>query len=245
MAVRWKQKEKSLPASSSLDYREVADMKFVQLSARLATIPFCAAALLSMDMALAGDENAIAAGATVFSTVAGVGCKTCHGEYAEGDLGVGPFIRGASEETIRAAIDATGEMVIVKNVITDEEIEAVAAYVGYLGSLQVARTLAKRGRFLPGEFSTRPGTGVQLVIKNSSVAPHTFKSDNMGIDELTIPGRSTGSIEWQAPDAEGEYSLYCEDCKLKGEFFTLHVDMAADEFKGSAPARTVATEDSM
>ncbi len=111
--------------------------------------------------------------------------------------------------------------------------------------MQVARTLAKRGRFLPDAFSTRPGTGVQLVIKNSSMSPHTFKSDNMGIDEITIPGRSTSSIEWQAPDAEGEYSLYCTDCKLKDQFYTLTVDLMADEFKGSVPASAVAAEDSM
>jgi mono/diheme cytochrome c family protein len=220
-------------------------MKIAPLLARLATIPFCVSMLLSFDMALASDDNSFAEGASVFSTVAGVGCKTCHGEYAEGDLGVGPFIRGATEATIRAAIDATGEMVIVKNAISDEEIQAVAAYVGYLGSMQVARTLAKRGRFLPAEFSTRPGTGLQLVIKNSSVSPHTFKSDNMGIDEITIPGRSTGSIEWQAPDAEGEFSLYCTDCKLRDQFFTLHVDMSADEFKGFTPASAVAAKDSM
>lgn len=220
-------------------------MKIVSFLARSAVVAVGASILLSFDVVAASDEKSIAAGTTVFSTIAGVGCKTCHGEYAEGDLGVGPFIRGATEATIRAAIDATGEMIIVKNVITEEEIKAVAAYVGYLGSMQVARTLAKRGRFLPAEFSTRPGTGVQLVIKNSSVEPHTFKSDNMGIDEISIAGRSTGNIEWQAPDAEGEFSLYCSDCKLQDEYFTLHVGMSADEFKGSAPASAVAAEDDM
>jgi len=202
-------------------------------------------ALLSAGPALAENQDLRADGARVFSTIAGVGCKTCHGEYAEGDLGVGPFIRGASEETIRAMIDATNEMVIIRNTITDEEVKAVAAYIGYLGTMQVARTLAKRGRFLPAEFSTRPGTGVQLVIKNSSVTPHTFKSDNMGFDEIRIPGRSTGSIEWKAPDTEGEFSLYCTDCKLKDEYFTLHVNMSADEFRGSAPASAVVAEDNM
>lgn len=201
--------------------------------------------VLTFNSALAIDKETLAEGERVFASIAGVGCKTCHGEYAEGDLGVGPFIRGASEATIRAMIDATNEMVIIKNTITEEEIKAVAAYIGHLGTMQVARTLAKRGRFLPNAFSTRPGTGVQLVIKNSSMSPHTFKSDNMGIDEITIPGRSTASIEWQAPDAEGEFSLYCTDCKLKDQFFTLSVDAAADKFKGSAPASAVAAEDSM
>ncbi len=220
-------------------------MKIATIIARLAMIPFIASCLLSLNVAQANDENLLAEGARVFNTIAGIGCKTCHGEYAEGDLGVGPFIRGATEATIRATIDATNEMVIIKNTITDDDIKAIAAYIGYLGTLQVARTLAKRGRFLPDNFSTRPGTGLQLVIKNASVSPHTFKSDNMGIDEITIPGRSTGSVEWQAPDAEGEYSLYCTDCKLKDQFFTVKVDVEADEFRGSAPASTVAAEDNM
>ena len=220
-------------------------MKTFLSLARLALIQIAVLTVTFNGAAVAADQEMLAEGARVFNTIAGIGCKSCHGEYAEGDLGVGPFIRGATEATIRATIEATNEMVIIKNTITDDDIKAIAAYIGYLGSMQVARTLAKRGRFLPAEFSTRPGTGMQLVIKNSSVSPHTFKSDNMGIDEITIPGRSTGSIEWQAPDAEGEYSLYCTDCKLKDQFFTVKVDMAADEFRGSAPASTIVAEDSM
>jgi mono/diheme cytochrome c family protein len=220
-------------------------MKTILSLARLALIQIAVLTLMSTGSAVAADQALLAEGSRVFNTIAGIGCKSCHGEYAEGDLGVGPFIRGATEATIRATIDATNEMVIIKNTITDDDIKAIAAYIGYLGTMQVARTLAKRGRFLPDKFSTRPGTGVQLVIKNSSVSPHTFKSDNMGIDEITIPGRSTGTVEWRAPDAEGEYSLYCTDCKLKDQFFTLKIDMGADEFRGSAPISAAAAEDSM
>jgi plastocyanin len=164
-----------------------------------------------------------------------VGCKTCHGEYAEGDVGVGPYIRGATEGAIRAAIDATGEMIVIKNEITEDEIKAVAAYVGDLGTMQAARTLAKRGRFLPEEISIRPGTDVQLIVQNSSIQPHTFKSDNMGIDDFVIAGRSSGNVEWQAPESEGDYSIYCTDCKLKGQFFTVRVAMSAAEFHRAVP----------
>ena len=194
---------------------------------------------------VAAEDEILVEGARVFSEVAGVGCKTCHGEYAEGDLGVGPFIRGAPEGMIRASIDATGEMVVVKNVITDDEIKAVSAYLGHLGTLQVARTLAKRGRFIPADFSTRPGTSVQVIISNSGFQPYTFKSDNMGFDELSIPARSTAQVEWQAPDAEGEYSVYCTDCKLKDQFFTIRVDANADEFKVVAPVSKLAAETTM
>ncbi len=192
----------------------------------------------------ADEDGQFAQGAKVFDTVAGVGCKTCHGEYAEGDVGVGPYIRGATEGTIRAAIDATGEMIVIKNMITEDQIKAVAAYVGNLGSMQAVRTLAKRGRFLPGEISIRPGTDVQLIIQNASMQPHTFKSDNMDIDDLMIASRSNGSFEWRAPETEGDFSLYCIDCKLKDQFFTVHVAASAAEFRPAVPV-TDATNSTM
>lgn len=197
--------------------------------------------LLPPSLLQAADDELLAEGARVFGTIAGIGCKTCHGEYAEGDVGVGPYIRGATAGMIRAAIEATNEMIVVRNVISDEEIRAVAAYVGRLGSMQVARTLAKRGRFLPAEISIRPGTGTQLIIQNSSVEAHIFKSDNMGIDELTIAGRSSGALEWNAPQVEGEFTLYCTDCALKDQFFTIRVDSAAAEFKATVPASKLAS----
>lgn len=200
------------------------------------------AGVLSASLVQANDEGQLEVGARVYSTIAGVGCQTCHGQYAEGDLGVGPFIRGATEGTIRAAIDANGEMIVIKKTITEDEIKAVVAYLGKLGTMQAVRTLAKRGRFLPEEFSIRPGTDVQLIIQNSSIQPHTFKSDNMGIDGLLIAGRSSGSLEWRAPETESEFSLYCTDCKLKGQFFTVRVAASAAEFHRAVPATN--TEDS-
>jgi len=220
-------------------------VKTATLSPGLAWISLCIASLLPPSLVRAGDDDLFAEGARVFSTVAGVGCTTCHGEYAEGDLGVGPYIRGATEGSIRAAIDATNEMVIVKNAITDAEIKAVSAYLGHLGTMQVVRTLAKRGRFLPDDVHVRPGTSVQLIIRNAGTEPHTFKSDDMGIEALTVPGRSTGSIQWQAPESEGDYSLYCTDCKLKGQFLTVRVDMDAAEFRTTAPTNKGAADGTM
>lgn len=199
-----------------------------------ALLYLCIAGVLSPSLLLA-DDSRLADGARVFGTIAGVGCKTCHGEYAEGDVGVGPFIRGASEGSIRAAIDATGEMIVIKSMITEGEIKAVAEYVARLGTLQAARTLAKRGRFLPAEISIRPGTDVQIIIQNSSMQPHTFKSDNMNIDDLLVTGRSSGSVEWRAPETEGEFSLYCVDCKLKEQFYTVLVSASAAEFRRAVP----------
>ena len=213
-------------------------MKVVEIAAPTVLLVLIVAGFLSPAMAQDNDGSQLAAGERVFNTVAGIGCKTCHGEYAEGDVGVGPYLRGASEGAIRAAIDATGEMVVIKSVITDDEIKAVAAYVGKLGTLQPVRTLAKRGRFLPQEISIRPGTRVQLIIKNASIQPHTFKSDNMDIEELVIAGRSSGSLEWRAPETEGEFTVYCTDCKLKDQLFVVKVAASAAPFRQVAPVGT-------
>jgi len=180
-------------------------------------------------------DEQIAMGEEVYSTIAGIGCKSCHGEYAEGDLGVGPFTRGANEGMIRAAVDGIGEMIVIKNLITDEQISAVSAYLGYLGTAQVARSLVKRGRFLPETFSARPGTRLQVILQNSGFSAQTFASDNMNIGNIEIPARSSGNIIWEAPEEEGIYSLYCTDCKLQEQYYTINIDSDAPPFRKIAP----------
>lgn len=219
-------------------------MKLARTPALSALIFLFVTEFSSPSLAQASDDSQLAEGTRVFDTIAGVGCKTCHGEYAEGDVGVGPYIRGATEGMIRAAIDATDAMVVITSVITDDEVKAVAAYLGHLGTMQAVRTLAKRGRFLPGEISVRPGTNVQLIIQNAGMQKHTFESDNMSIDDLVIAGRSSGTLEWRAPETEGEFSLYCTDCKLKDQFFTVKVAASAAAFHVVVPVST-ATDSTM
>ena len=188
------------------------------------------------------DTARLERGRMVFEQVAGIGCQGCHGEYGEGDLGVGPFIRGANHGMVSAAIEGIGAMVVIKAVIQPDEVSDVVEYLNYLGTLQVARTLAKRGRFLPEEFSTRPGTTLQIVIKNTSTKPHTFRSDNMDIEEITIEGRSTGSIVWKANPEAGQYSLYCIDCKLEGQFYRIKLDESAKKFNAVASSGVKASD---
>ncbi len=198
-----------------------------------------------VDANVAPLSESIARGRDVFRTVAGIGCAGCHGKFAEGDLGVGPFTRGSSEGAIRAAISGVGEMAVVKNVITDEQIESVSAYLGYLGSNQVVRTLVKRGRFLPDSLSVRPGTNVQLIINNAGFSAYQFRSDNIGFEPMTIPARSLGTLDWQAPADEGTYTIYCADCKLKNERFTINVDADAKEFKSVTAVSSLNDPDNM
>lgn len=221
--------------------RNLADIKmtqFINLNLTKRLIAFCALLITAhvasaQDAAL--DTELLAQGEEVYNTIAGIGCKGCHGEYAEGDLGVGPFTRGANEGMVSAAVNGIGEMIVVKNVITDEQITSVSAYLNYLGTAQVARSLVKRGRFLPEVFSARPGTRLQLILQNGGFEAHTFKSDNMGIEDIEIDARTSGNLIWEAPEQEGTYSLYCTDCKLVDQYFTININASTPEFRKVAP----------
>ena len=170
------------------------------------------------------DLETLQRGEKVFNEIAGLGCKSCHGEFAEGDLGVGPYIRGASEGTIRAAIEGIDAMVVVKMNIDEQGINDVAAYVNSLGSTSIIRTLAKKGRFLPDSATVAPNSRFQIVINNSSFQPRVYKSEDLGIAQGTqVAARQTGVISWTSP-AKGSFKLHCDDCKLSDQFFTITVD---------------------
>jgi plastocyanin len=170
-------------------------------------------------------------GARAFREIAGIGCASCHGQFAEGDVGIGPYIRGASEGTIRAAIDAVVEMTVVKAVIEEQEIQAVAEYIRQMGDVQVARTMLKRSVFYPETIQVRPGTSVQVVINNAGFSTAHFVSEDMTINDFEVGKRSVNAFAWQAPDEAGEFKLYCSSCKLKDQYFTIIVDAEAPEFK--------------
>lgn len=78
-----------------------------------------------------GRSDPLKEGEDIFlRTAGGVGCQYCHGEDGRGS--VGPSIRGKSAEAIRQALGTVLQMSIIE--LTDEEIEAVAAYLKYLES---------------------------------------------------------------------------------------------------------------
>jgi len=190
------------------------------------------AALMTSSLAAIADSDLIERGEQVFNTIAGLGCKGCHGDFAEGDLGVGPYIRGASEGAIRAAINGIGAMTIVKSAIKEQEIEAVVAYIGKLGTLKPLRTLVKRSRFIPAELGVAPAKPIQLIVKNSSVTERTFVSEDLGIEPFSVAGRKTVSLLLRAPDKEGVYKLSCQNCKRKDNFFSVNVSNDHGKMKG-------------
>lgn len=213
-----------------------------------AAVAWSLAALLTA-FAPAGPSDAVAAdpddralleeGRKVFRTIAEVGCAACHGFFAEGDLGIGPYNRGVGEAAIRAAIKGVEQMEFLREEITERQIKAIAAYYAYLGKLQLQKTLVKRGRFMPDAFSVYPGTRVQLVLKNSSVRPRSFAGDGMSLEPFTVPPRSASDVVWTAPSREGAYSLRCTNCRLKGEKLTITVSRTAKRHAAPAPRPVV------
>ena len=177
-----------------------------------------------MSPVASADEESLARGEKLFNEVAGLGCKGCHGEFGEGDLGVGPYIRGATEGAVRAAIEGIDTMIVVKSSIDEQGIKDVSEYVNSLGSTRIVRTLAKKGRFLPDSFVVAPNSKFQIVVQNASFQPRVFQSEDLGLgDGLEISARKTGGLDWTSP-AEGEVKLWCKDCDLQDQFFTVRVD---------------------
>lgn len=71
----------------------------------------------------------VAAGKVIFEeTAGGVGCASCHGMDASGDIG--PDIRGRTALDILDQLAANEQMQFIQ--LTDDEVEKVAAYLNYL-----------------------------------------------------------------------------------------------------------------
>lgn len=76
-------------------------------------------------------EELIARGQELFQeTAGGVGCAMCHGADASGDSG--PEIRDMSIDDIQLALKNNEQMSFIN--LSPDEIEAVAAYLGYLAT---------------------------------------------------------------------------------------------------------------
>lgn len=176
------------------------------------------------------DKLLIEKGREVFLTAGGVGCIACHGRYAEGDTGIGPYNRGVGEPVIRAALESVEAMKLLPGELSDAQIKQIAAYYQWLGQLKLVKTLIKRGRFVPEHLEIHPGTRIQLVLNNASTASRLFISDNMGIGPVTVEGRQAVDVVWEAPQKEGLYTLACADCELADQKLTIEVTKKAPKF---------------
>jgi mono/diheme cytochrome c family protein len=186
----------------------------------LAAFPACAAEPFDLTMVEQGRQ--------IFETIAGVGCKACHGPFAEGK--VGPSNRGVNEATIREALAKIGPMQFLREQLADEDIKRVAAYTEWMGQHMLVKSLLKRGRFIPDAISVYPGTPVQLVIENTGSEPATLAADGISVAAPTIPARDSASIVWTAPGTEGKSTIACSDCKIKDGSLTIEVTKTAKPY---------------
>ena len=187
----------------------------------LGVVPF-----FTVSGALAADQPDMALikkGRHISDTVAGVGCKGCHGAYGEGDVGIGPYARGVDLSKISSAIGGIKQMEFLKKELKPDDIAALGAYYSWLGSLKLVKTIVKRGRFIPDKVEVYPGTAVQLVISNTSTAGQSFSGDKIGLKTFTVPGREAVDMVWNAPETEGSYSLQCPECMVKDQSLTFVV----------------------
>jgi len=186
----------------------------------LTAVPACAAEPFDMAMVEQGRQ--------IFETVAGLGCKACHGPFAEGK--VGPSNRGVNEATIREALAKIGPMQFLREQLAEEDIKRVAAYTEWMGRHMLVKSLLKRGRFIPDAISLYPGTPVQLVIENTGTEPATLAADGISVAAPTIAARDSTSIVWTAPEIEGKSTIACSDCKIKDGSLTIEVTKTAKPY---------------
>jgi cytochrome c553 len=176
------------------------------------------------------DMATIEKGREIFLTAGDVGCAACHGRYAEGDVGIGPYNRGFSETAIRRALKTVGPMAFLSEELNDEQIDQVAAYYEYLSGIQLVKSLVARGLFVPNKVSIQPGQRIQLVVINGSRVPRIFTSEDMGIADFAAAGRDATDVVWTAPHEEGSYRLQCADCSIKGQNLVFEVTKRAPPY---------------
>jgi mono/diheme cytochrome c family protein len=222
-----------LPMHSNLgNVRLLALRALANAFLALTAIPFAACATDQFDMAM------VEQGRQIFETIAGVGCKACHGPFAEGK--VGPSNRGVNEATIREALAKIGPMQFLREQLADEDIKRVAAYTEWMGQHLLVKALLKRGRFIPEAIGVYPGTPVQLVIENTGSEPATLAADGLSVTAPTIPARDSASIVWTAPQAEGKSTIACSDCKIKEGSLTIEITKAAKPYTPPTQPKVVA-----
>ena len=184
------------------------------------------------------DKNVVEYGRELFLHAGEVGCTACHGPYAEGDIGIGPYNRGFSERSIRDALKKVGAMAFLREKLTDVQISQVAAYYKWLGGLQLVKTQLVSGRFFPDSLAVRPGARIQLAVVNrNQTAVEVAGEEKMGIPGMKIAGHDYADSEWTAPNAEGSFTLRCTNCALAGGRLTIKVTNTAQAHTPPVPIK--------
>jgi len=96
-----------------------------------------------------------------------------------------------------------------------------------LGALPMAvdeeiQITASNLRFSPAQVTVTPGETVRFVVTNNDSYLHNFVSQDAGIPFLTLPGNTTGTVTWTAPNRPGTYDVWCDSCCGGKDSPTMH-----------------------
>ncbi|MFU8887349.1 MAG: cupredoxin domain-containing protein [Trueperaceae bacterium] len=149
-------------------------------------------------------------GYRVFTEIGGMGCAGCHGRYGANELGVGPVIRGVDAVRIEGAVAGMQAMVFLQALITPAEIDAVAHYLAYLGTMEPAVVTMRRGEFEPAEVTLPAGAPVQLILNNQDRGDCTWTVTAEGVEPVVVGSRTTGAIDWTTA-AAGTLEAFCAE----------------------------------
>jgi cytochrome c oxidase subunit 2 len=61
----------------------------------------------------------------------------------------------------------------------------------------------------PREIEVQPGAELAITFQNKDEAPHTFTSDDLGVDIRTDPGQTAAPVTATAPES-GSVTFHCE-----------------------------------
>jgi mono/diheme cytochrome c family protein len=170
-------------------------------------VPSLAALLIALVAGLASvsaqsSADAVERGRVLFDqTAGGVGCASCHARYALGALG--PAIRGFSAGDIGDALTLVPDMGFLS--LGAAEIDDIAAYLAFLGSLRPFKVTIRDGAFAPGSLVIPAGATVQLIFENADASHYDLATD--GHDQKTLLGRGMHDFVWTSPVEAGTFDI--------------------------------------
>jgi cytochrome c553 len=171
--------------------------------------------------------EAIAAGQDLFQTAGGIGCVACHGAFGLGDLSIGPDVRGVDATRIVGALEGAEEMDFLLPLLSDADIDSLATYLDYLGTLEPVSTLFRSGTFDPAELTIVADSATQLIVANGGRSECTFAVDGVEIEPIVIGGRSSGDVVLTLPAETGALQASCVEAP--DAVLTLTIEAAAAE----------------
>jgi len=145
-------------------------------------------------LALADVDNTY--GKELFLTAGGYGCQVCHGQVAHGGGQAGGYIRGANVDSMIKSLAEVPVMKPLATVLQPEDLEALAEYLKYLGTLPLVTIIYSNDQWNAVHESLIPGTKAQIVIHNDSFEDQTIDLRTIGLGQLTIAPLATEERTW-------------------------------------------------